>query len=148
VVPGYTYSSYQSNPAWTGKGTTGYGVQTTGATMNIPAQQHSYDVRGAALSLQLPDGRIAVVNCTSKTNWTDIHHSNQMNRSCRIPPDSATTLQAKFDGTDAKLSWEWQEKKMISLNDAKIVTHKESESYKLIDVLVPSKVPEAVPSNP
>lgn len=145
VVPGYTYSTYQSNPAWTGQGTTGYGVKTNGTATNIPAQEHSYSVRGAMLSLQLPDGRIAIVNCTGKTNWTDISHPNQMTRSCRIPPDSVTTLQAKFAGADAKLSWEWEEKKMISLNDAMTVTHKESETYKLIDVLVPAKAPAVTP---
>ena len=36
-----------------------------------PALAGSYQVRGATLALQLPDGRVAVVNCDSKTNWTE-----------------------------------------------------------------------------
>jgi hypothetical protein len=145
VVPGYTYSAYNSSPAWTGQGSTGYGVQTRGGSTSIPAQEHSYSVRGAVLSLELPDGRIAVVNCTGKTNWTDYHHMNQMTRSCRIPPDEVTVLKAEFEGTDAKLSWKWKEKQIVSLDKSKIVTHKESETYKLIDVLVLARTPEATP---
>lgn len=37
---------------------------TSGSVM--PAQQVSYHVRGATFTLQLPDGRAAVVNCESK----------------------------------------------------------------------------------
>lgn len=150
VVPGYTYSAYQSNPAWTGKGLTGYGTQTNGAAMSVPAQQHTYTVRGAMLSLQIPDGRIAVVNCAGKTNW-GFHNPGQMKRSCRIPTDDVTVLKAEFgptailSGTEVRLSWKWEEKQLVSLNEAKMVTHKESETYKLIDVLVPAKPPAPAP---
>jgi Tfp pilus assembly protein PilV len=134
VVPGYTYSTYQSNPASTGQGTT----ETRGAATNVPAQQHTYTVRGAVLSLQLPDGRIAVVNCTSKP---DRGGFSRRKRSCRIPVDDATAVEAAFVGTDATVSWKWQEKTLVSLNEVKMVMHKESGTYKLIDVLVPAKAP-------
>jgi hypothetical protein len=39
------------------------------------------------------------------------------------------------------VSWKWQEKTLVSLNEVKMVMHKESGTYKLIDVLVPAKAP-------
>lgn len=41
------------------------GTTTTNAD-STPAHQVSYRVRGATFSLQLPDGRVVVVNCESK----------------------------------------------------------------------------------
>jgi hypothetical protein len=129
------------------RGPTGYGVQTTGATTSMPAQ-HSYDVRGAMLSLQLPDGRIAVVNCTSKTKWTDLHHPDQLTRSCRIPPDNTATLQAKFDGAEAKLSWGWQEKRVISLNESKIVNTRKPRPTSSLTFSFRPRLPRWLHQNP
>jgi hypothetical protein len=136
VVPGYAYSSFTSNVVWTGQGETGYGVKTSGGTIATPASTHSYTVRGATLSLQLPDGRIAVVNCAQKVNWTE--WNTHTYRSCRIPP-VGIKLQLEFQGTAATLKWEWEEKKVVSLDRAVIKKHKEHETYTLIDVLVPAK---------
>lgn len=162
VVPGRTYSQFQTKTsseenssveATYGSGTvSGSGTTTgdsssttTGVTTTIPAQRHSYSVSGAVLSLELPDGRIAVVNCAEKLNWTDWSHANDVYRSCRIPPDAPTIIQVQFHGTSARLFWEWQEKKLISLDKYKMLTHKESETYKLIDVLVRVKTPAGTP---
>jgi hypothetical protein len=79
-------------------------------------------VQGATLSLQLPDGRIAVVNCKGKFNWSDWSNPN-MYRSCRVP--LVADVQAEFDGDKAKLKWS------VSIDGKKM----ESETYKILAVL-------------
>jgi hypothetical protein len=90
---------------------------------NVPAWSGSYEVRGATLSLQLPDGRIAVVNCDSKLNWTDFSRMDQVRRSCKIP--LVNKIQAQFDGDKAKLKWP------VRIDGKKL----ESETYKILAVL-------------
>jgi hypothetical protein len=90
---------------------------------NVPARSGSYEVRGATLSLQLPDGRIAVVNCDSKLNWTDFSRMDQVRRSCKIP--LVNKIQAQFDGDKAKLKWP------VSIDGKKL----ESETCKILAVL-------------
>ena len=80
----------------------------------------SYDVMGATLSLQLPDGRIAVVNCDSKYRPRGDYINR---RSCRIP--LVNKIQAEFDGSKAKLKW------TVSIDGKKM----ESETYKILAVL-------------
>ena len=82
-------------------------------------------VRGAALSLQLPDGRIAVVNCDSKMNWTQF--AGGPRRSCRIP--TSDRFEAQFNGEKAKLIWR------VGINAEKVV----SETYDLIEILDPAR---------
>lgn len=98
------------------------GTTRTSAT-TVPAHSGSYNVRGATFTLQLPDGRIAVVNCESKLNWTDFSRMNQVRRSCRIP--LVNRVQARFDGGNAKLKWP------VSIDGKKF----ESETYKILAVL-------------
>jgi hypothetical protein len=88
-------------------------------TRTTPAQQRSYSVTGATLSLQLPDGRIAVVNCASKPNMG----FGTPRRSCRIP--LVDNIQAEFDGDSAKLIWP------VSIDGKKMG----SETYKILAVL-------------
>lgn len=100
--------------------TTTTGVSTSSTTV-------SYTVEGATYSLLLPDGRVAVVNCTVK------HKLNAMGlatlsqpespRSCRMP--FLNNIQADFKGSSAKLIWP------VSLDGKK----KESETYKIVAVL-------------
>jgi hypothetical protein len=115
VVPGY---------ANTNCGAYGYGnvasVDCHSSGMNSFAG--SYEVRGATLSLLLPDSRIVVVNCDEKTNWTS--WKPVLYRSCHIPLAN-TDIQAKFDGNKAKLIWS------VSLDGKK----KESETYKILGIL-------------
>jgi hypothetical protein len=83
----------------------------------------SYNVSGATLSLQLSDGRLAVVNCDSKVNWTDFSKMNQVRRSCKIP--LANNIQAEFEGGKAKLKWP------VSIDGKKL----ESETYRILAVI-------------
>jgi hypothetical protein len=90
------------------------------------ASQHyavggSLHLRGATLTLQLPDGRIAVVNCESK--FAEHFAGRAGNRrSCRVP--LVDELQAEFKGDNAKLFW------AVSLDGSKM----QSETYKIIAV--------------
>jgi hypothetical protein len=123
VVPGYSASNSNTNANCFGNvnnvncnGST----RTTGSS--TPAQQVSYHVRGATFSLQLPDGRVAVVNCESK--FAERYAGPQGNRrSCRVP--LADEIEAEFDGDKAKLKWS------VSLDGKKM----ESETYKILGVL-------------
>jgi hypothetical protein len=67
VVPGHFTSSSNSyaNCNGTDSNVNCNGSSTTSG-YSTPAHQVSYHVRGATFTLQLPDGRIAVVNCQSK----------------------------------------------------------------------------------
>jgi hypothetical protein len=89
---------------------------------SAPAQEVSFRVRGATFSLQLPDGRVAVVNCESK--FAERFAGRQGNhRSCRMP--LVDDVEAEFNGDKAKLRWS------VSLDGKKM----ESETYKILGVL-------------
>jgi hypothetical protein len=75
---------------------------------------------GATLSLQLPDGRVAVVNCVSKYKLKGDYINR---RSCRAP--LGDEIDAEFSGNSAKLEW------IVSIDGRK----KESETYKILGVL-------------
>ncbi len=106
--------SYNSTSNTTVNGTT-----TTHGTIT-PPRQVSYNVTGATLSLLLPDGRVAVVNCVSKY----APKADYINRrSCRIP--LIDEIQVDFKGKNAKLFWS------VSLDGKKV----ESETYKILAVL-------------
>jgi hypothetical protein len=95
-------------------------TRTTGSS--TPAQQVSYHVRGATFSLQLPDGRVAVVNCEGK--FAEHFAGPRGNhRSCRMP--LVDDIQAEFDGDKAKLKWS------VSIDGKKMA----SETYKILAVL-------------
>jgi len=78
------------------------------------------NLRGATLTLVLPNGDSAVVNCTSKFHERFAGPGNV--RSCRVP--LVNEFEAIFDGDKAKLFWP------TSLDGKKI----ESETYKIIAV--------------
>jgi hypothetical protein len=96
---------------------------TSTATQYVPPQQGTYSVTGSTLTLQLPDGRVAVVNCTSKLSL--FTPGPQTQRSCRIPP--VDVIQAEFKGSNAKLAWP------VSVDGSKL----ESETYKILTVSPP-----------
>ena len=120
VVPGYSNSQSDSNVNCFGvvNNVNCYGsTRTTG--FGVPARRISYDVRGATFSLQLPDGRIAVVNCESKY----APRGDYINRrSCRMP--LVSNIQVEFNGDKAKLKWP------VSLDGKKT----QSETYKILAV--------------
>ena len=72
VVPG-NVDTYRTSRATCVSDTATTNTNCSGsATANsivTPARTVTYPVRRAALSLQLPDRRVAVVNCDSKANW-------------------------------------------------------------------------------
>ena len=87
-----------------------------------PAHEVPFHVRGATLTLQLPDGRLAVVNCESK--FAERFAGPQGNhRSCRVP--LVEEVEVDFHADKAKLEW------VVSLDGKK----RQSETYKVLAVL-------------
>ena len=82
----------------------------------------SFSVTGATFSLQLPDGRIAVVNCDSKFAERFAGRAGN-HRDCRVP--LIDELDAEFDGDKAKLKWP------VSIDGKKM----ESGTYKILGIL-------------
>jgi hypothetical protein len=121
VVPGY--SNANANTAVNCFGSEG-SVNCSGSTRATasytPAQTGAYEGQEATFSLQLPDGRIAVVNCESKYAPRGDHVNR---RSCRMP--IINSLEAEFSGSKAKLRWP------VSVDGKKMA----SETYKILGVL-------------
>jgi hypothetical protein len=119
VVPGHFTA--QSNANVNCYGSNCNGSETTNGSLTA-AHEVPYHVRGATFSLQLPDGRIAVVNCESK--FAERMRGPEGNhRSCRMP--LVDEFEADFHGDKAKLEW------VVSLDGKK----KESETYRVLAVL-------------
>ena len=92
------------------------------AFYNHIAVGKSFKVHGATFTLQLPDGRLAVVNCESKFAE---HMAGRVGnrRSCRMP--LVDSIQVDFNGDNAKLIWP------VSLDGKKM----QSETYKILGIL-------------
>jgi hypothetical protein len=103
-------------------------TKTDGYTM--PARQVTYHVRGATFTLQLSDGRLAVVNCESKFAEHFAGRAGN-HRSCRKP--LVDDIQVDFNGDKAKLEW------VVSLDGKKT----QSETYKILAILDKPKVDPA-----
>jgi hypothetical protein len=82
----------------------------------------SFKVYGATFTLELPDGRLAIVNCESKFAEHMAGHVGNR-RSCRMPV--VDNIQADFHGDNAKLIWP------VSLDGKKM----QSETYKILGIL-------------
>jgi hypothetical protein len=91
------------------------------AVYNNVAVGKTFKVHGATFTLQLPDGRLAIVNCESKFAE---HMAGRVGnrRSCRTP--LVDSIQANFNGDNAKLIWP------VSLDGKKM----QSETYKILGV--------------
>jgi len=122
VVPGYSTSTSTGSASCFAGSCTGSSRTTS---TDRPAQQVSFQVHGATFALQLPDGRVAVVNCESKFAERMAGPAGNK-RSCRMP--LVDDIQVDFDGDKAKLKWP------VSLDGKKI----ESETYKILAVLAPA----------
>ena len=121
VVPGNLFAQSNANASCFGAGNSvncSGSTTTTGSVM--PPRPVSYNVRGATFTLQLPDGRLVVVNCESKYSPRGDYINR---RSCRMP--LVNDIQAEFDGANAKLRWP------VSLDGKKT----ESETYKILAIL-------------
>ncbi len=116
VIPGFSNSTdCAANPT-----DPECSAATRTAPLNAAATEATYNVVGTTLSLPLPDGRVAVVNCVNKFSSRTSHiHS----RTCGMP--MVQHVQAKFNGTSAKLEWP------IGTDGKKL----ESETYKIVAVL-------------
>lgn len=79
-------------------------------------------MRGATFTLQLPDGRGAIVNCESKFKERMAGPAGN-HRSCRIP--LVENIEAEFHGDNARLEW------VVSLDGKKT----QSETYKILAIL-------------
>lgn len=92
------------------------------AVYNNVAVGKTFTVHGATFTLQLPDGRLVVVNCESKFAE---HMAGPVGnrRSCRTP--LVDSIQADFKGDNAKLIWP------VSLDGKKM----QSETYKILAIL-------------
>ena len=123
VVPARWFSNSNTNVNCGGSDTNVNCNGSTNATGTItPAHQVPYHVRGATYTLQLPDGRAAVVNCESKFAEHFAGHAGN-HRSCRMP--LVENIEAEFHGDKAKLIW------VVSLDGKKM----ESETYKVLAIL-------------
>jgi hypothetical protein len=121
VVPAHWFSNSNTNVNCNGSDANVNCNGSTNATGSItPSHQVSYNVRGATFTLQLPDGRGAIVNCESKY----APRGDYINRrDCRMP--LVENIQAEFHGDKAKLTW------VVSLDGKKT----QSETYKVLALL-------------
>jgi hypothetical protein len=93
---------------------------TTNTTGTITPPRHiEYSVQGATFVLELPDGRVAVVNCVSKYKPRGDYINR---RSCRTP--LVDEIEVEFNKDNAKLFWP------VSIDGKKM----ESETYKILSV--------------
>lgn len=122
VVPGRFSSNSNARANCFGDTYVNCSASSTTTGYSTPAQQVSYQVRGATLTLLLPDGRAVVVNCASKFAEHFAGPAGN-HRSCRIP--LVDDIQADFHGDKAKLEWS------VSLDGKKM----RSETYKVLAIL-------------
>jgi hypothetical protein len=129
VVPGYFDSTSNSNAYCYGSGNSANcsGSTTTSGSIS-PEYQTSFQVHGATFTLQLPDGRAAVVNCKGKFKERMAGPAGNQ-RDCRIP--LVNNIQAEFHGDKAKLEW------VVSVDGKKT----QSETYKIVAILRPAVLP-------
>jgi hypothetical protein len=122
VVPGRfsSQSNSYANCSVSDAGANCNGTTTTNG-YSTPAHQVSYHVRGATFALQLPDGRVAIVNCEGKFAEHFAGPAGN-HRSCRTP--LVDNIEADFHGDKAKLEW------IVSLDGKK----RQSETYRVLAV--------------
>jgi hypothetical protein len=127
VVPGHVFANSTANVNCNGDANNvNCNGSSTTSGIGTPAYEVPFHVRGATFSLQLPDGRIAVVNCDSK--FAEHFAGPRGNhRDCREP--IVDNIQADFHGDKAKLIW------VVSLDGKKT----ESETYKVLGILGKSR---------
>ncbi len=112
LIPGY------SDPA-----SPDCAADTTNVECSSPSQHTAnaaYNVTGTTLSLLLPDGKIAVVNCVNKYSSRGTY---LVRRNCAMP--LVEHVQAEFKGNNAKLEWAFHP-------DGTALA---SEKYKIVAVL-------------
>jgi hypothetical protein len=94
AVPGYSKQS--SNAKELSAGVRNNASNNKSGTLDTTG---AYQVRGATLTLKLPDNRLVVVNCSPKLKLIPIPGS----RSCLVPP--INKIKVEFIGDKAKVEW-------------------------------------------
>jgi hypothetical protein len=118
VIPGYTSPAVEHNSTCALDPDPAECSPTHNELLSAQGEV-TYNVVGTTLSLLLPDGRIAVVNCVNKYSAK----GNYVNRrSCGMP--MSEHVQAEISGKTAKLKW-------TVGNEGKNV----SETYKVLALL-------------
>jgi hypothetical protein len=115
VVPGYSKASPEGYVDCAGDTTN---PECFATTRSNPGEV-SYTVVGTTVSLLLPDGKVAVVNCVNKHS---AYGNSLSRRSCGMP--LVEHVQAEFKGNTAKLKWPVGPAAKI-----------ESETYKIVALL-------------
>lgn len=97
LIPGYSNPTSPDCAADVGNPACYNATQVTeGGSAPTPV---SYNVIGTTLSLLLPDGRVAVLNCINKYS----SRGNYISRGCGMP--LVEHVQAEFKGKSARLEW-------------------------------------------
>jgi hypothetical protein len=121
VAPGYSVANSNTTVNCSGgAGSASCSGSTHTTASEVQPRTTSYAVQGSTLSLQLPDGRIAIVNCAGKYSLK-FDYINA--RSCRLP--LVNDIQVEFSKNNAKLRWP------VSIDGKKT----ESETYQILAVL-------------
>ena len=130
VVPGSSTSSATANVNCYGVESVSCSGTAQASSSSTPASTVSYQVRGATLSLRLPDGRVAVVNCDSRLPPAGaviavalLGGKAMKPSNCSVP--LVSQIKAEFSGNRAKLKWP------VSIDGKKL----ESETYRILGVL-------------
>lgn len=97
LIPGY--SSPASPDCAADLGNAGCYDPSPAAETRSTSDPVSYNVVGTTLSLLLPDGRVAVVNCINKYS----SRGNYIRRGCGMP--LVEQVEAEFKGKNARLEW-------------------------------------------
>ena len=119
VIPGYSSAATEGSPDCSLDPLSADCAGTARAGSSIAPGDVAYNVVGTTLSLLLPDGRVAVVNCVNKYS----PKGNYINRrSCGMP--MVEHVQAEINGKNAKLKW-------AVGTDGKF----ETENYKVVVIL-------------
>lgn len=119
VIPGYISATTEGGPDCSLDPMSAECSGTARAGSSTAPGDVTYNVVGTTLSLLLPDGRVALVNCVNKYS----SKGNYINRrSCGMP--LVEHVQAEFNGKTAKLKW-------LVGTDGKI----ETETYRIVALL-------------
>ena len=120
VIPGHSSAAVDNSPSCSLDPNPADCTPANGGNAILSSQgEVTYNVVGTTLSLLLPDGRVALVNCVNRFS----PKGNYINRrSCGMP--LVERVQAEFSGKTAKLKWPVG-------GEGKV----ESETYKLVALL-------------
>jgi hypothetical protein len=89
------------------------------------AAGHFHDLTGSIVTLRLPDGRVALLNCEPYRHWYQQAAPSPGAENACLMPYRGNEISAAISGKKAKLSWVGKEYKPVE------------ETYRLVAVLDP-----------